>query len=90
MHHLPQIILTAYMMHMTIPVTVAKAEGSFSKLKLIKNFFRSSLSQERLNGLALLSIENEQVKKLDFRKVILQFANVKARRKYLKLPITRK
>ena len=77
-------------MHMTIPVTVATAERSFSKLKLIKNFFRSSMSQERLSGLALLSIENERVKNLDFRKVIQQFASVKARRKYLKLPTTRK
>ena len=28
-------VCTAYMMHMTVPVTVATAERSFSKLKLI-------------------------------------------------------
>ena len=32
------------------------------------------MSQERLNGLALLSIENERAKNFDFRKVIQQFA----------------
>ncbi|KAL0159686.1 hypothetical protein M9458_043411, partial [Cirrhinus mrigala] len=32
----------------TLPVTVASAERSFSKLKLIKNYLRSSLVQERL------------------------------------------
>ena len=47
------------MMHMTVPVTVATAERPFSKLKLIKNFLQSSMSQERLSGLAQLSIENK-------------------------------
>ena len=52
-------ISTAYMMYMTVPVTVATAKRSFSKLKLIKNFLQSFMSQERLNDLVLLSIENE-------------------------------
>ena len=77
-------------MYMTVPVTVAIAERYFSKLKLIKNFLRSSMSQERLSGLALLWIENERAKNLDFRKVIQQFASAKARRKNFKFPITRK
>ena len=46
-------VCTAYMMYMIVPVTVATAERSFSKLKLIKNFLQSSMSQERLSGLAL-------------------------------------
>ena len=41
-------VCTAYMMYMTVPVTVATTERSFSKVKLIKNFFRSSMSQERI------------------------------------------
>ena len=57
-------------MYMTVLVAVATAERSFSKLKLIKNFLRSSMSHERLSGLALLSIENKRAKNLDFRKVI--------------------
>ena len=81
---------TAYMMYMTAPVTVATAERSFSKLKLIKNFLRSSMSQERLSCLALLSIENERAENLDFRKVIQQFTSAKARRKNFKFPTTRK
>ena len=63
-------VCTAYMMYMAVPVTVATAERSFSKLKLIKNFLRSSMSQERLSGLALLLIENERAKNFHFRKVI--------------------
>ena len=81
-------LCTAYTMYMTILLTVATVERSFFKLKLIKNFLRSSISQERLSGLALLSIENERVKNLDFRKVIQQFASAKARRKNFKFPTT--
>ena len=83
-------VCMAYMMYMTVPVTVAIAEGSFSELKRIENFLRSSMSQERLNGSALLSIENERAKSLDFRKGIQQFASAKARRKNFKFPTTRK
>lgn len=44
----------------TIPVTVAEAERSFSNLgNSLKTWQRSTTSQDRLNSLALLSIENE-------------------------------
>ncbi|KAF8083114.1 hypothetical protein N665_0791s0011 [Sinapis alba] len=44
------------------PVSVASAERSFSKLKLIKSYLRSTMSQERRNGLAMLSIEKIKFK----------------------------
>lgn len=53
-------VATAVKLFLTIPVTVASAERSFSKLKLIKNYLRSTMSQERLSGLSILSIENER------------------------------
>ena len=43
-------VYTAYMISMTVLVTVATAEKSFSILKLIKSFLRSSMSQERLRS----------------------------------------
>ena len=72
-------VCAAYMTYMTVPVTVAPAQRSFSKLKLIKNFLRSFMSQERLSGLALLLIKNKRAKNFDFRKVIQQFTSAKAR-----------
>ncbi|XP_012847861.1 PREDICTED: zinc finger MYM-type protein 1-like [Erythranthe guttata] len=65
---------------LTIPVTVASAERTFSKLKLIKSYLRSTMSQERLNGLAMLSIEKDMVRKIDYSSVISDFASKNARR----------
>ena len=53
--------MDCYIILLTIPVTVATAERSFSKLKLIKSYIRSTMSQERLNGLAILSIEKHML-----------------------------
>ena len=64
----------------TIPVTVAAAGRSFSKLKLIKTYLRSKISQERLDNLAILSIENAEAKSIDKAELIQRFANVNARR----------
>jgi len=49
----------ALQMLLTVSVSTASCERSFSKLKLILIYLRASMSQIRLNGLELLSIENE-------------------------------
>jgi hypothetical protein len=48
-----------------MPVTVASAERSFSKLKLLKNYLRSTMTQDRLNGLAILCIEKKLLDEID-------------------------
>ena len=70
----------AYRILLTIPVTVASTERSFSKLKLIKSYLRSTISQERLSGLAILSIENEILEESEYKNLISQFASQKARK----------
>jgi hypothetical protein len=69
---------------LTIPVTVASCERSFSKLKLIKNYLRSTMGQERLSSLAIVSIENEVANSINYDNVINQFATAKARKVALK------
>ncbi len=65
---------------LTLPVSVASGERSFSKLKLIKNYLRSTMSQDRLVGLATISIESELASSLDIENMICQFAKKKARK----------
>ena len=65
---------------LTIPVSVASAERSFSKLKLIKTYLRSNMGQERLSGLAIISIENEISSQLDYSRLIDLFAEEKVRK----------
>ena len=42
---------------LTLPITVVSAERSFSKLKLIKTYLRSSISQDHLVGQSTIFIE---------------------------------
>jgi len=73
-------VCTTFLLFLTLPVTVASAERSFSKLKLIKTYLRSTMGQERLSGLAILSIENVRARKLDLQRIVNDFAELKARR----------
>ena len=74
----------AYRILLTILVTVTSAERSFLKLKLIKSYLRSIMSQEKLNGLAILSIENKMLEELEYKNLINQFAYQKTRKIYFK------
>ncbi|XP_067284102.1 zinc finger MYM-type protein 1-like isoform X2 [Pseudorasbora parva] len=64
------------------PMTTAEAKRCFSTLKRIKTFLRNSMTQERLNALAMLSVEKKLVTEItDFnQKVIEKFASQKERR----------
>ena len=44
----------------TLPVTTATGERSFSALKYFKNYLRSKMGEERLNGLAHMFINRYQ------------------------------
>ena len=65
---------------MTIPVTSATAERSFSVLKRIKTYLRATMGQERLTHLAVLSIERELSKSIDLDLVIDRFRAMHPRR----------
>ena len=66
-----------YRILLIIPITIASAERSVSKLKLIKSYLRSTMSQEKLSRLAILSIENEMLEELEYKNLISQFASQK-------------
>ena len=64
----------------TLPVTVADAECSFSKLKLIKNYLRSTIKQDRLTDLGTLAIESSFAHKVNFDNIIDHFGQQKVRK----------
>ncbi|GBN15150.1 hypothetical protein AVEN_138866-1 [Araneus ventricosus] len=45
----------------TIPMTTAEAEKCFSTIKRVKTFLRSTMSEDRLSALAMLSIEKRMI-----------------------------
>ena len=65
---------------LTIDVSVATCDKSFSKLKLIKNYLRSSMSTLWLRSLAALSIEQHLTDNMNFDFAIEEFTNNKARK----------
>ena len=73
-------VTAACVLFSTLPVTVASAERSFSKLKLIKTYLRSTMAQERLDGLSLLAIERESAQKIDLDSIVDKFAKANVRR----------
>jgi len=70
----------AYRVLLTIPVTVASAERSFSKLKLLKTYLRSTMTQERLNDLAIIALEGELLEKIDYEHIIEDFISKNTKR----------
>ncbi|XP_034208267.1 zinc finger MYM-type protein 1-like [Prunus dulcis] len=77
-------VMVAYRILLTIPVTVASAERSFSKLKLLKSYLRTTMAQDRLNGLAILCIERDMLENIKYDSIIDDFASKTATRRHFK------
>ena len=60
-------------------VTNCSGERSFSKLKYIKNRLRTTMTNERVTHLPLMSIEYDILRETDFDDLITDFAQRKAR-----------
>jgi len=68
---------------LTILATVASAEIFFSKLKLVKNYLRSAMSQTRLVDLARLNIVSSVARQVDFDSVNRNFAKKNTRKSFV-------
>jgi len=75
--------MTALRLSLTLPSGVASGERSFSVLKRVKSQLRSSMSQEHVIALCLMAANVDILRAIDPKKVIYNFAAVKARRKTL-------
>ena len=68
---------------LTVPVTTATAEHSFSALRRLKTFLRSSMLQTTLNYVMLLHVYKERTDNLDILHIAKQFISVnEGRRKF--------
>ncbi|XP_048506943.1 zinc finger MYM-type protein 1-like [Athalia rosae] len=73
-------LTVALRIFLTLPATSASGKRTFSKLKLIKTYLRSTMCQDRLNGLAAMSIEHKIFSELNFKDIIATFVKKKFRR----------
>ena len=64
----------------TIPLTSATAERSFSTLRWLKSYLRSTMSQRRLNHLVLLHIHKNITDQIDLQSIAADFVNRNTRR----------
>ncbi len=85
-HDLDQVfpnVCIAFRIFLCLAITNCSAERSFSVLKRIKNYLRSTMGEIRLNSLATLSIESALVEHISFDDIIYEFAHLKARKKMI-------
>lgn len=66
---------------LSLMITNCSGERSFSQLKRIKNPLRTTMRQDRLSSLALLSIESDVTRRMNFDNLIEEFARQKCRKK---------
>ena len=67
----------------TLPVTVASCERTHSKIKIINNYLRASMSDERLESLIQIAVEKDLADKIELGSLVDVFKTVKNR----KLPL---
>ena len=70
----------AVKLYFTFPVTSATAERSFSSLRKIKTFLRSTMTPCRLNNLFILYIHTAKTDDLDLLTIARDFVSVNSRR----------
>lgn len=70
----------ALRIYLILMITNCSGERSFSKLKLIENRLRTSMTQERLVNLTVMSIESDILREIDLSGIIADFASRKARK----------
>ena len=75
-----QVIHKLAIMYLTFPVTSATSERSFSALRRVKTYLRSSITSQRLNNLFLLYVHQAQTDALDITSIAKDFASINTRR----------
>ena len=64
-----------------LPATTATAERSFSSLRRLKTYLRTTMSAQRLNHLMILHIHKDRTEMLDVKEIAVEFISRGERRK---------
>ena len=73
-------VITVLKLILVMPATNASSERSFSALRRIKTYLRSTMSQARLNHIMSLHVHKEITDKIDLVKVANEFLSRRERR----------
>lgn len=60
---------------LVMPATNATSERSFSALRMVKNYLRSTMTQSRLNNLMILHVYKDQTDCLSLSSVAQEFVD---------------
>lgn len=66
---------------LTLPATSATAERSFSSLRRLKTWLRSTMSQPRLNALAICHVHRERANRVDVDRIAAAFIELNSSRR---------
>ena len=58
---------------LVIPVTSATAERSFSAMRRLKTYLRSTMTAERLNSVTVLNVHKDMLDSVDNREILNEF-----------------
>uniref|UniRef100_H3AGB2 HAT C-terminal dimerisation domain-containing protein n=1 Tax=Latimeria chalumnae TaxID=7897 RepID=H3AGB2_LATCH len=71
--HLYSMVMTLVELILVMPATNAISERSFSALRRVKTWLRSTMKQSRLNWCMVLHVHNDETDKLDLLKIANKF-----------------
>lgn len=66
---------TVVRLALTLPVSSATCERSFSAMRRVKNYLRSTMQQDRFSALSLLNIESDIARNIDIPQLIEEFSH---------------
>ena len=67
--------ISALKTYLVLPSSVCEAERSFSTLRRLKTYLRSTQTQKRLNGLAILNTHRDRAEALDLAEAVDEFVS---------------
>ena len=70
-------VKVVFLVFLTLPVTTCSVERSFSEMRLLKTWLRSSMTDERLSALALMHFNYEL--EIPYEKLIIKWSQLKDR-----------